>query len=431
MLVEFLVILALVLANGFLNGAEIAIVGVDKLRLRQLVETRGPRASSVVELRRSPERFFATVQIGITVVGATAGAFSGARFAHKIEPLLARLPFVGAHAESLSLVVVVTLLSFLTLVLGELVPKSLALRNAERLSVLVGPVLQRLSKVIRPLVWFLTGCSNVVLKLFGDRTTFAEGRLSPDELRSLVDEATEVGTLSETAGEIASRALEFVDLRVRRVMVPRSRVVALSRQMSEDDVKDLVLEHGYSRLPVYGRDLDDIAGYVLVKDLLAIAWERQLVVLEDIIRPPLFVSEMAQAPDTLQQMQEERVHLAIVVDEHGGTAGIVTIEDLLEELVGEITSEIARPEPRSIRPAPDGSALVRADTEVREVNRELELELPSGPGWSTIGGLCAALAGRVPRVGDELDSDGVRIRVEAATERAVLEVRIWSLGPSQ
>ncbi len=419
-------IVALVLANGLLNGAEIAVVGVDKLRLRQLIETRGPRAASVVELRKSPERFFATVQIGITVVGATAGAFSGARFAGDLEPLIERLPWVGSHAESLSLVVVVTVLSFLTLVLGELVPKSLALRNADRYAVLVGPVLQRLSKIIRPIVWFLTACSNAVLRLFGDRTTFAEGRLSSEELRGLVDEATEEGTLSERAGEIASRALEFVDLRVRRVMVPRSRVVALSRAMKEDDVKDLVLEHGYSRLPVYGRDLDDIVGYVLVKDLLAIAWERQLVVLEDIIRPPLFVSEMAEAATTLQQMQEERVHLAIVVDEHGGTAGIVTIEDLLEELVGEITSEIARPEPQSIRPAPDGSTLIRADTEIREVNRELDLELPSGPGWSTIGGLCAALAGRVPRVGDELDAEGTRIRVEAATERTVLEVRIWT-----
>ncbi|HVJ15468.1 MAG TPA: hemolysin family protein [Polyangiaceae bacterium] len=424
MLPELLLILALVLVNGLLAGAEIAVVGVDKLRLKQLVQKGSKRARAVQQLRASPERFFAIVQIGITVVGASAAALGGVNFANQLEPVFARLPLVGRFAESLSLVLVVAVISFLSLVLGELVPKSLAMRHAEKYALAMGPPVLWLSSAARPFVWFLTKCSNLLLGLFGDKTTFAETRISPEELQGMLEEATESGTLHPDAGEIASRALSFVEVTVLELMVPRSRVVAIPRTAPGDEIKEIVLEYGYSRLPVYGKDVDDILGYVLVKDMLAVAWERQLVVLEDLIRPPLFVSQVTRAPEVLKQMQEERVHLAIVVDEHGGTAGIVTIEDLLEELVGEITSELATPERESFRPQGDGSSIVLGETTLREVNRELDTELPDDES-ATIGGLCTALAGRVPHTGQQLEApDGTSLQVESATPRAVLEVRV-------
>jgi putative hemolysin len=426
MIFELSVILALVIVNGLLAAAEIAIVGIDKLTLQKLSEKSEKRARAVETLRKDPERFFATVQIGITVIGATTGAIGGSSFAKKLEPLLLVMPpFIASHAGGISLTLVVALVSFLSLVLGELVPKSLGLRYAGIYAALIAPVVLWLSRAARPFVWFLTGCSNAFLRMFGDHTTFSETRVSPEDVLNVVGEAAESGTIHPAAAEISTRALEFVNTAVSRVMVPRSRIVAIPRNADENTIKQVALEHGFSRFPVYGKDLDDIVGYVLVKDMLAIAWERQLVVLEDLIRPPWVVSEMSRGPEVLKQMQDERVHLAVVVDEHGGTAGIVTMEDLLEELVGEITSELAEPEPRSVRLQPDGSALARGDATVREVNRELDLALPEGESYSTLGGLCSVLAGHLPREKEELWSpDGTRLVVIKATPRAVLEVRI-------
>lgn len=422
---ELAVIALLVLANGLLAGAEIAVVGVDRTKLRQLMDEGGSRARALAALRKHPEQFFATVQVGITVIGATASAFGGATIAHEIEAVLSRIPWMEPAARQLSLALVIAGVSFLSIILGELVPKTLALRHAVGYALLASRPIALLAAVARPLVWLLTVCSNAVLALFGVKATFTESRLSSDELRNLVDEATEAGEIDPAAGEIASRALEFSELTAAEVMVPRSRVVAIPRTASPDDLRAIVLEQGYSRLPVQGDTLDDIVGYVLVKDMLAMAWERQLIVLEDFIRPPLFVFEGTKAPAVLEQMRDKRVHLAIVVDEHGGTSGIVTTEDLLEELVGEILSERAGQEP-SVTKQPDGSWLVPAEMPVRRLNRELDLSLPEDGDYSTLAGYCLALAGRVPEVGDVMVSDtGLRIEVLAADQRSVSLVRVW------
>lgn len=425
MLVELLVIVFLTAINALLAGAEIAIVGVDKNRLRTLVDDRVRGAAAVHKLRADPERFFATVQIGITFVGVTAGAFGGATMARDLEPLIAGLPILGPHARSVSVIGVVGVVSFLSLVFGELVPKSLALRHAERYALAIGPAILFLAKAARPLVWLFRWCSNVVLRAFQDQTTFTETRLSPEELQQLVDEATETGTLNPTAGEIASRAFDFARLSAAHVMIPRSKVVAIQRGAAFAEVKRVALEHGFSRLPVYEGSIDELIGYVLSKDLLAIEWEAPLFVLDDLLNQPYFVGETAKATDLLLEMRQRKVHMAFVRDEAGGIAGIVTLEDLLEELVGEIFSEHAEPEALSLEPEADGSYLVPGDFPLRELNRTAGLELPEGPSWSTIGGLCMALAGRVPEPAAELTAeDGTKLLIEAATERIVERVRV-------
>jgi putative hemolysin len=426
MVLELGVILLLVLINGVLAGAEIAVVSVERMRLSQLVESGNRRARAVEELRKNPERFFAAVQIGITIIGATAGAFGGSRFARHLEPLIAGIAPLRTIAPQVSFVVVIGILSFLSVVLGELVPKSLALRYANNYAVTVGPVILWLSSAARPLMWLFTSSSNAVLSLFGVRTTFAAGRMSSEELQHLVSEATESGSIHPAAGEIASRALGFADLTAAEVMVPRSRIVGIPHSAQPEDIQRIVTEYGYSRLPVYGETIDEIHGYILVKDLLSMAWERQLIVLDDLVRPPYLVIEGTKATALLQEMRRRRVHLAVVTDEHGGTSGIVTMEDLLEELVGEIFSEIAGDIAESIRRLPDGSALVQGDTPIRELNRELGIELPEGEDWSTVAGLCLALAGRIPAQGEVLRSpDGTPLEIETATERRVVRVRIY------
>lgn len=424
MALELGIIFVLVIVNGILAGAEIAVVQIDRARLKQLVEEGKRSALIVQDLRRNPERFFAAVQIGITVVAATASAFGGARVAHHLEPYIARVPFLAPVATELSFVTIVGFISLQSIVFGELIPKSLAMRYANAYGLAIAPAIHALSTAARPLVWLLTSISNAVLSLFGDRTTFSESRMSPDELRLIVSEAAESGSIHPAAGEIAARALEFPELTASDVMVPRARVVGIPRSADASDLQRIVTETGYSRFPIYGENLDDISGYVLAKDFLSMAWERHLIVLQDLVRPPYFVLENTRAPALLQEMRKRRVHLAIVIDEHGGTSGIVTMEDVLEELVGEIVSELAEAADPFHR-LPDGSTVVQGDTPVREVNRALEIALPEGDDWSTIGGLCMALAGRVPQPGDAFTvKDGTRLEIGSATERSVGDVRV-------
>ncbi|MBI3205643.1 MAG: HlyC/CorC family transporter [Myxococcales bacterium] len=427
MLLELLVILVLVLVNGLFAGAEIAVVGFERARLAPLVEAGGRRARAVQALRDDPERFFATVQIVITVVGATAGAFGGATFARDLAPVLA--PWLGAYAGEVALALVVVVVSFSSLVLGELVPKSLALRQREPYALFAAPALLWLSRAVRPLVWLLTKASNLVLRAFDDSTTFSEARLSPEELRTLVEEAADSGTLDPRVGEIATRALDFAKLTASHVMIPRTRVVGIERRAHADEIRRVVLEHAHSRLPVYHGDLDAIVGYVLYKDLLPLAWEGRLLVLEDLIRPAIVASEAMEASQVLHEMRAQHTHLAVVVDPEGGTAGIVTFDDLVEELVGDVFGELHSAPADSMRPEADGSILVRAEVPIRDVNRAHDLTLPEGDGFSTVGGLCLRRAGRVPQAGDRLAlDDGTLLVIEEASERAVVRVRLVPKG---
>jgi putative hemolysin len=268
--------------------------------------------------------------------------------------------------------------------------------------------------------------SNAFLALFGDRATFSESRVSKGELRQLLDEATEAGSLDAATSEMAERAFAFSELTAEDVMVPRTRVVAIRLDASVDEIQEITLEHGYSRYPVYREDLDDTAGYVLVKDMLAMAWQGRLVVLRDLVRPPYFVAETTLASVVLQNMREKRIPLAIVVDEHGGTSGMVTVEDLAEELVGETFSETVRPRSGPFEEGSDGSVAAPGDTPIRELNRWGELDLPDTGEWATVGGFLTSLAGRVPRNGDTFTApSGCRLLVEEATERRVVRVRLW------
>lgn len=415
-------ILALTALSGVFAGAEIAVIAVRRTRLRELVEEGRTTARAVLALRDQPERFLATVQVGMTILSATAAVFGGSRVAENVAPHLRSL--FGAYAEEVAVASVVAMVSFFTIVIGELVPKSMALRSAEPYALLLARPLLALAWLARPVIWVLTRTSNVLLRPFGDRTTFAESRLSPDELAQMVEDAARSGSLDRESGDIAARALEFGDLTAGEVMVPRQRIVALRRDASKEEVTRLVLEEGHARMPVVQGSLDNVIGYVVAKDLFSLLFQGGLVVLDDAIRPAYFVPETARAVAVLREMQRRRTQLGIVVDEHGGVAGIVTLEDLVEELVGDIVGE-AGEEDRPIRREPGGTALVRGDTPIREVNREIGLDLSEGEGVTTIAGVCIALAGGIPQKGARLTaSDGTVLEIVDATPRLVRSVRI-------
>lgn len=418
------------LANGIFAGAELALISIRKTRLQELLEQRSAGARAVKALRDNPERLLATVQIGITVVGSTAAAFGGASIAQRLSGPLEGLGLPAHQAENLAFALVVGLVSYLSLVLGELVPKSLALRYSERYALLIGTPLHGLSRLMKPVVWLLTFSSNLVLRLFGDSTSFTESRLSSDELQQLVEEAARSGSVHPRTGEIASRAFDLAELTVTDVMVPRTKVVAIRRHATPEEVRQVLLEQSHSRMPVYEGSLDHISGYVVAKDLLSFALEQQLILLEDVLRPAYFIPESMRALDALQQMQVRRLQLALVVDEQGGLLGLVTMKDLVEELVGSISNESEAP-PEHIRYDTDGTVLVDAIIPIREVNRAVEgLELPEDGNWSTLGGLCLSLAGAIPPAGARFTlGDGTVLEVADASARRVKQVRIHPPPP--
>jgi putative hemolysin len=423
---EFLLIVGLIVLNGAFAGAEIAVVALRSSRIRELSAAGSRTAKALERLRGDPERFLSTVQVVITVVGAAAAAFGGAAFAEDLAPYVAKVPALEPHADDIALGAVVALISYLSLVLGELVPKSLALRAAERYALLMARPLLVAAWLLKPGVSLLTWTTNLLLRPFGDRTNFMESRLSLEELRGIMDEASAKGAVQRHAGAIASRALQFAELTAGDVMVHRSLVHTLARDATSAQVRAALLDTGHQRFPVHERGIDNIVGYVSWRDVVAQEWSGKALELGAQLRPSHFVPESRPAPDLLQDMLRQRVHLAVAVDEHGGTAGIVTLEDLLEELVGEISSEHMGATVEAIVRQPDGSALVVASTPIREANRELGLALEEPVDCTTIGGLCLMLSGgRIPRAGEEFRAvDGTRLKVVDATARRVRSVRI-------
>ncbi|MBK7976445.1 MAG: HlyC/CorC family transporter [Deltaproteobacteria bacterium] len=429
MLVEFLIILALIAVNAVFAGAEIAVLSIRKTRLKQLVDEGHGSAASVLALRNAPERFLATVQIAITVVSASAAAFGGSSMEGDFAALVGRVPALAPYAQEIGFVIVVASISYLSVVLGELVPKSLALRAGERYALAIGRPMRLLSWLARPLVRVLTGSSNLVLKPFGDSTSFTEARLSREELEQLVVEATTVGAVDQRAGEIAAHALRFGDLAAIDVMVPRNRIHALARDASQDDIRRALLETHHSRLPIYDGDLDNVVGYITTKDLLYVAWEGELVVLEDLIRPPFFVAESTPAVRVLQDLQSRRIPIAMVVDEHGGLGGLVTFEDLVEELVGEMFSW-DEPSTSLVERVDEGKLVTRGDASVRELNRDFDLDLPESDDWTTVAGLTISLAGRIPECGVQVRTpNGYEIEVLESTHKMVKLVRVTRPPP--
>lgn len=422
---ELIIILALILANGVFAGAEIAIVSLRRTRLTQLVEAGRAGAKTVAALRAEPERFLATIQIVLTIVTTTAAAFGGSRMAHHLQPLLRPLPLVGGdHAEEVSLAIVVAMVSYLSLVLGELVPKSLALRANEVYALIMARPLAALSWIAKPFVWFLTTSSNVVLRPFSDRTTFTEALISKEELEHMVDEAAKTGAIDEHASELASRALQFDRLLLRDVMIPRTRIDALPLDASAERIRQFMLEERRSRIPVYRASLDDIAGYVSAKDIVSLAWEGGPIVLVDLLRPVKLFPETVPAIEVLRFIRRERQRVVIVIDEQAVVVGMVTFEDLVEELVGDIISEHEVDIPM-ITVEPDGSAIARGDAPIRDLNRELGTELSESEGATTITGLCHVLAGGMPNRHARLAAeDGSVLVVLEASERAVERVRV-------
>lgn len=413
MLHELAIVLALILANGFFSGAEMAIVASRRGRLRQLADAGDAGAATALELASNPDRFLPTVQIGITLVGTLAAVYGGDRlvdsFAGWIE---ARVPpAMGGASRTIALTTFVMLLSFVTLLLGELVPKRLALRRAETFARMAAPVMQFVAVVFKPLVWGMSLATSAVLFLLGARGQ-AGPSVSVDDIEHLLEAGRAEGVLEGIEQSVASEALRLGERTVRDIMRPRIDLDALDVATPAAEVAGAVAMAGCSRLPVYEGSLDHILGYVSIKDVLRHSWMGWPIELRKMLHRALFVPETMPLDRLLELFQTEKNQLAIVLDEYGGTEGLVTLEDVLEELVGEIHDEHRREEAAAFTRRDDGSWLVEGGAGVDDLVQRLGVRPEPGPrDYSTVSGLVLAELERIPAAGDTLHWNGLVIEV--------------------
>jgi len=411
-MVELLIIVALVLANGFFAGAEIAVVASRRGRLAQLAAKGDARAAAALELAKNPERFLATVQIGITLVGTLAAAFGGDRLVERLAHWIVAVgpPQIAAAARPIALAVFVTGLSFLTLLLGELVPKRLALRQAEAFARVAAPPMRLLAFVARPLVGLLSAATSAVLRLLGARGP-AGPSVSVDDIEHLLETGRAEGVLEPVEQAVASEALRLGERTVRDIMRSRIDLDALDVDTPADEILGAVAMAGHSRLPVYDGSLDRILGYVWLKDVLRHSWMGWPIELRKMLHRALFVPETMPLDRLLELFQKQRNQLAIVLDEYGGTEGLVTLEDVLEELVGKIHDEHRREE-QTIVDRADGSWLVDGGVPIDELCERLGIEPGTGPrDFATVSGLVLAILERIPAAGDTVHWQGLAIEV--------------------
>jgi putative hemolysin len=405
---------ALIAINAVFAGSEIALISLREAQLQRLEKT-SRTGRRLAELARDPNRFLATIQVGITLAGFLASAFAAVTLA---EPLVPVLDFLGGAAEPAAIVLVTAALTFVTLVIGELAPKRVALQRAETWALMVVRPLAFLAKITRPLIWLLGVSTDLVVRLMGGDPSLHRDTVTEEELRDMVATQT---AFSEEQRTIISGAFEIGDRTVRQVLVPRREVFTIEAHLDSEDALRLLVESGHSRAPVINSDLDETVGVVTLKKLFG---AKGLV--GEGADPLLEIPETVTVVDALRQLQTERQQMALAVDEHGGIAGIVTVEDLVEELVGEIYDE-TDPDVLSVVRGDDGSVVVPGSFPIHDLV-DLDVDLPEGD-YTTVAGLILDLLGHLPRSpGETVEVNGLVLEVAGLEGRVISLVRIHPMS---
>jgi putative hemolysin len=423
---ELFVILILVALNGVFVAAEIALVSIRRSRVDQLVEEGRRGARRVRELTAEPGRFLAVVQLGVTFIGFLAAAFAGVQLSEPLGEALAATGLDPDTASGIALVIVTLAVSLFTIVFGELVPKTLALSRPEAFATALAVPVDVMGKVLHPIVVLLTRTTDAIARVLGAEVS-SEQQITADELRLIVERGGEQGVLEAEEEQMINAVIELGERRVHEVMVPRVAMAALPDDATLEQAIDLVIEVGHSRIPIYHDSIDEIVGILYAKDLLPYLKQDAgpRPALRKLLRPPVLVPESMTVDDLLHEFQRRKVHLAIVLDEYGGTAGLVSIEDLLEEIVGEIQDEYDVEEPIVVRLS-EHEARVDGRADVDELLElfDLDLKLEDEEEYDTVGGLIYHRVGGVPSPGDVVDVEGLRLTVETTDGRRVGKVLV-------
>jgi putative hemolysin len=425
MWLELLAVGGLILLNGFFACAELAIIKTRRSRIKQLAEEGNLSARLVHGFQEDSERFLATIQIGITLAGSSAAAMGGVIAIEYVKPPLLALPFpfMQSIAEPLAVGIMVLIISYFSLVLGELVPKILALRNPERLALIVATPIEWFSKIATWGARPLTLSSRGILRLFGKSIEEGTVFVSAEEINLLMTEGQETGVFDKTEQELIRSVFEFTDTSVKEVMVPRLKMCAIELDMPIQEVVRLIDENKFSRYPVYKKDLNDIKGILYQKDLLSRIASGRSFPLTQVLHSVYYVPESMKVSVLLKEMQRRRIHMAIAVNEYGSVEGLVTLEDLIEEIVGEIQDEYDTEE-KSVERLKDGSLLVDASTPVRDLVDRYALPIPITSDYETLSGFITHQLQGIPRGGEVLNHEGYRFTVVDLGDRRVAKVKV-------
>jgi putative hemolysin len=395
-----LLLILLVLVNAFFAACEIAVITLNDAKIEKMAENGDKNAKKILKLTSNSSRFFSTIQIGVTLAGFLASSSAAQSFSAELAGALSFLPFSASTVEGISTFLITLVMAYFSLVFGELVPKKIATKRAEQLSLKAAGILTGIATIFSPLVSLLTASTNGVVRLLGIDPRDTEQTVTEEEILMMVDQGEEKGVLDEDAKDMISNIFDFSDSTVIEIMTHRTEVDAVEDTASVQDVVELSRKLGHSRVPVFHDDLDNILGIIYVKDLLKYvgAPVDPSVKLTDLMRPAYFVPETKLCADLFSEMTARRLQIAVVIDEYGGTEGIVTMEDLLESIVGNIQDEYDTEEDEIHREG-DNRYNVDGTASVEEISDLTGVELPEGD-YETIAGLMMEQLGRIPKPGE-------------------------------
>ena len=425
---EVLLQVVFILINAFFAGTEMAVVSLNATKLRKMEEEGDKAAGKLLKMVESPSAFLSTIQVAITLAGYLGAAFAGENFAGDLADWIYNgLGFqaFSLHAlNSVAIVIVTIILSYFTLIFGELVPKRIALQKPLEWAKMASGVIRGMAFVLHPVIWFLSVSVNAVLRLLHMKVEAEEENVTEDEIRMMVDLGGEKGAIDEDEQEWIQNVFDFGDISVRESMTPRSDMDALDIESTDAEILQAIQETGRSRFPVYEENVDTILGILNARDYLLDRNAGKNTPLKDLLRSAYFVPETIKADNLFKEMQKEKVHIAIVVDEYGGTEGIITMEDLLEEIVGNIYDEFDQPEQPDVAPLGENVWRVAGSCPISTLVDDLDLPLPESDDYDTLGGLIVTRLNAIPKDGEQLDMEveNVSLHVEKIEDHRIESV---------
>lgn len=424
MIGSIIILIILILINAFFASAEIAFISLNDAKIDIQAKEGNKKAKKIQNMLKNPSKFLATIQIGVTLAGFLSSAFASDTFADKLAPILNTwLPSVSISTwKSISIIIITIILSYFTLVFGELVPKRIAMKYYEKVSFASIGVIKTISVITAPFVKFLTFSTNIVSKLFGV-TGEEEDNVTEEEIRMMVDVGEEKGTIKEEEKEMINNVFEFNDKFASEIMVPRNKIFALDIDMTIAEVIEKLSEDmRYSRIPVYDENMDNIKGIIYIKDLL-ISNKNKNSKIKSLVKEAYFVSETKRVNELFQELRKDKKQIAIVLDEYGGTAGMVTMEDILEEIVGEIYDEYDK-ETDKFKKIDNNTFLFDASIALYDVEKFLDIDIDEED-VDTLGGYLIKKLDRIPKDGEKpiVETEKVTYKIEKVKDRKILKVK--------
>ncbi len=425
MVSQLIVLVVLIAFNAFFAAAEIAFISLNDAKIEKQAREGNKKAKQIEKMIKSPSKFLSTIQIGITLAGFLSSAFASDTFASMLSPVLYKLmPWISLEIwNSISIVIITIILSFFTLVFGELVPKRFAMKNYEKISFATIGIIRAISVIASPFVKFLTFVTNTVSKILGVKENEEES-VTEEEIKMMVDQGEEKGTIEEEEKELINNVFEFNDITVSEIMTHRTDIFAVDINITTDELLEELSEekYRYSRIPVYDETIDEIKGILYVKDVLKNINKKSFKV-KNVVKDAYFVSQNRLINEVFKELQKNKKQIAIIIDEYGGTAGLITMEDILEELVGDIFDEYDKEE-KEYEKIDENTYMLSGNMTIYDVNKLLNANIPDGD-YDTISGYLQEELGRIPE--DEetpiIDTEKVTYKIEEYEDKRILKVK--------